>query len=110
MNKDDLLINISLNPYSRIVKDFYDMYKLDYSSNEFEITNINKVFDIKCESIRNKLLQTLLSYHFSNYKNTNKILIHCNLGQCRSTTLIIMYIMKKLNLNLDIVKIIYFII
>jgi len=57
---------------------------LDKSSNQFESAEI---------------MQKYFNKHYYHTKNKNRILIHCSLGVSRSSTIAIMYIMKKFSIS-----------
>lgn len=47
---------------------------------------------------KNKIMQIVFQNFYRKYKANTKILIHCSLGVSRSSTICIMYIMKKFKL------------
>ena len=58
----------------------------------------DKIFDIDC----------ICQYNMQNSNNQNRVLVHCAMGRSRSATMVIMYLMRKYqiewNLAFDIVK------
>jgi protein-tyrosine phosphatase len=77
--------------------------KLDLENLKIEEPlNLNEIFgNISSWTYRNKLLQIMFKKHYGEYKNQNRILIHCSLGISRSPTLAIMYVMRKFKLKFD---------
>lgn len=48
-----------------------------------------------------EIIQKAFKKEYLHTMNKNRILIHCSLGVSRSSTVAIMYIMKKFQLNYD---------
>jgi protein-tyrosine phosphatase len=54
-----------------------------------------------------EIIQKAFKKIYSHTLNSNRILIHCSLGVSRSSTIAIMFLMKKFQLNYDEVRGLY---
>jgi len=88
-----------------LLKSFAELYDLDFNKDEGELINAADIDKIPDLQVKNKICQLLIKAHFSGYNENNRILIHCSMGISRSPTLVIMYLMKKIKLSFESVKI-----
>lgn len=54
-----------------------------------------------CSNIKNELIQLAFKKYFIGSDNTARVFIHCSLGVSRSSTIAIMYLMKKLKIGYE---------
>jgi hypothetical protein len=108
----------SISKYFKTVYQFIDStlkeVDEDYLSIIFEkVTldeskSLNENFQqISSWTYKNKLLQIIFKNIYSGYNNKNRILIHCSMGVSRSSSLAIMFVMKRFKLCLEEVNLAY---
>jgi len=92
-------IDYSSNQVQKMLKCFKEYYDLYFEKKDNELITGNDIDKIQDLQIKNKVCQLLIKYHYANFINNNKILIHCSMGISRSPSLIIMYLMKKIKIS-----------
>ena len=112
-NKNENEIN-TLNTFNyqsekvqKYLRKFFKLYGYEKNFSNSELINSEDIEEIPSISCKNKIIQVLIKMQISTNQNFNnsKILIHCSLGMSRSPTLAIMYLMKKIKISFELVKI-----
>lgn len=85
--KKSMTLVSSAAPTNDILLDFGVM-----AVSEIEDKVKDKVFDI----------DSLQQYSMQNSNNQNRVLVHCAMGRSRSATMIIMYLMKKFQIDFEL--------
>jgi len=91
-----------------MLKSFAKLYSLDFNKQEGELITGADIGQIANLQIKNKICQLLIKADYSGYNshnntNNNRVLIHCSMGVSRSTTMVIMFLMRKIKLSFNAV-------
>jgi len=105
----------SISPYFKLAYEFIESTLKEGELQNGEVLKKEEK-DIYQEILRDKLGKTKSDFEkifiinkaikklYSHSNNNNRILVHCSLGQSRSPTIAIMYIMKILNISFEDAK------